>query len=269
MGKYFLYTIWYLNKNLFSKPARVVSLDNYITGTKDNPFVNDENFKFIKHDVREPFYLKDRVDYIIHAAGIASPVFYMKYPLETLEVATFGTKYMLEFAKSKKVKSFLFFSSSEVYGDPDPNFVPTPENYPGNVSCTGPRACYDESKRLGETLCTIYHSLYKLPAKIVRPFNVYGPGMKTNDYRVVPRFLTSALKKEPLPVHAGGNQTRTFCYISDAINIHIKKELTFFKSRMPIVDEVKDILQKRRVIKVLSIGDSSHERMALKMNQKM
>lgn len=222
LGKYFLYTFWYLNKNFFSTPCKIISLDNYITGTKTNPLLGEKNFVFIKHDVRKSFDTQDRVDYVIHAAGIASPVFYMKYPLETLEVATRGTQNMLEFAKKKRVDSFLFFSSSEIYGDPDPNFIPTPETYQGNVSCTGPRACYDESKRLGETLCMVYHRLYDLPVKIVRPFNIYGPGMKPDDYRVIPRFLTSALKKEYLPVHAQGNQTRTFCYISDAITALIK-----------------------------------------------
>lgn len=219
LGKYFLYTIWYLNKHFITSPCKVITVDNFITGTqeKDNPLLADNNFAFIKHDVRIPFAIDESVDFIIHAAGIAAPVSYMKYPLETLEVATQGTKNMLEFAREKKVASFLFFSSSEIYGDPDPNFVPTPETYPGNVSCIGPRACYDESKRLGETLCMIYNDLYKIPVKIVRPFNVYGPGMMVNDSRVVPRFLMSAIKKEPLPVHAGGNQTRTFCYITDAM----------------------------------------------------
>ena len=112
LGKYFLYTIWYLNNYVLSKPCRVISLDNYITGTEDNPLSNDKNITYLKHDVRNRFDTKVRVDYVIHAAGLASPVFYMKYPLETLEVATLGTKHMLEFAKEKRVESFLFFSSS-------------------------------------------------------------------------------------------------------------------------------------------------------------
>lgn len=218
LGKYFLLTFAYLNDNVFKERCHIISIDNFITGVKgSSEFTDREDFTFIQHDVRTALDIKSGVDYIIHAAGIASPVYYMKYPLETLEVATLGTKNLLELARRKSVKSFLFFSSSEIYGDPDPNFIPTPETYPGNVSCIGPRSCYDESKRLGETLCMIYHNLYSLSVKIVRPFNVYGPGMRTDDYRVIPRFLTSALKKEPLPVHAGGNQTRTFCYISDAI----------------------------------------------------
>lgn len=218
LGKYFLLTFAYLNDKVFKERCHVISIDNFITGTKgSNEFLDREDCTFIQHDVRTTLDIKSGVDYIIHAAGIASPVYYMKYPLETLEVATLGTKNLLELARAKSVKSFLFFSSSEIYGDPDPNFIPTPETYPGNVSCTGPRSCYDESKRLGETLCMIYHTLHSLSVKVVRPFNVYGPGMRADDYRVIPRFITNALKKEPLPVHAGGNQTRTFCYISDAI----------------------------------------------------
>lgn len=224
LGKYFLHTVGYLNKKVFSKNkhCRVISLDNLITGTKITEFLDDRDFIIIKHDVKIPFKTNIKVDYIIHAAGIASPVYYMKFPLETIEVATEGTKNMLEFAKKNKVRSFMFFSSSEIYGDPDPNFIPTPETYPGNVSCIGPRSCYDESKRLGETLCITYYKLHGVPIKILRPFNIFGPGMRSDDYRVIPRFLTSALKKEPLSVHAGGNQTRTFCYISDAMTGFLK-----------------------------------------------
>lgn len=219
LGSYIVATIHELNKKVFKKPCRVISIDNFITGKKRKIIeeIKDENFKFINADVTKPLQIKDKVDYIIHAAGIASPVYYQKYPLETIESAIFGAKNLLELAKAKRAKSFLYFSSSEIYGDPDPNFIPTPETYLGNVSSLGPRACYDESKRLGETLCMTYHSLYNIPVKIVRPFNVYGPGMAPDDYRVVPTFISRALKKEPLPVHDKGNQTRTFCYISDAI----------------------------------------------------
>jgi UDP-glucuronate decarboxylase len=124
---------------------------------------------------------------------------------------------MLEMAKSKKTKSIVFFSSSEIYGDPDPKYVPIKESYHGNVSSIGPRSCYDESKRLGETLCITYFDLYKLPIKIIRPFNVYGPGMKEDDYRVIPAFMASALRGKIIPVHSSGKQTRAYCYISDAI----------------------------------------------------
>jgi len=123
----------------------------------------------------------------------------------------------LELARKNKLKGFMFFSSSEIYGDPDPTAVPTPETYHGNVSSVGPRACYDESKRLTETICTIYHQQYGIPVKIVRPFNVFGPGMKHDDRRVVPMFTYQVLNGMTLPVHGDGHQTRTFCYITDAI----------------------------------------------------
>lgn len=142
----------------------------------------------------------------------------MKYPLETIESAVIGAKNLLEVARSNPVKGFLFFSSSEIYGDPDPQFIPTKETYTGRVSSIGPRACYDESKRLAETLCTVYFEQHHVPIKIVRPFNVYGPGMKHTDYRVIPNFIYSGLRGKNLPVHDKGIQTRTFCYITDAIN---------------------------------------------------
>jgi len=208
---------------LKNQPCKVIVMDNFITGSslsenlKENP-----NFEFIEHDVRKPIPENIKADFLIHAAGLASPYYYRKFPLETIEVAVNGTQNFLEFAKRIKAKSMLYFSSSEVYGDPDPNFIPTPETYWGNVSQIGPRACYDESKRLGETLCMTYYQLYNVPIKIVRPFNVYGPGMKVNDYRVIPTFMVKAVKGEHLPVHDRGNQTRTFCYITDAIQGFLK-----------------------------------------------
>jgi len=125
---------------------------------------------------------------------------------------------MLELAKEKKVKSFLFFSSSEIYGNPPPETLPTKETYLGNVSSIGPRSCYDESKRLGEALCMVFFRYFGSPIKIVRPFNVFGPGMQANDFRVIPRFIASIIYNQPIPVYAGGKQTRTFCYISDAVS---------------------------------------------------
>jgi len=224
LGSYFVATLLHLNKTRFKKPATITILDNYITGSKKNVVVDLDNdpeavqwVKFIEHDVRKPLPENLEADYVIHAAGLASPFYYRKFPIETIEVAVTGTKNFLEFAKNKKVKSVLYFSSSEIYGDPHPNYIPTPETYWGNVSATGPRACYDESKRLGETLCATYNQLYQVPVKVVRPFNVYGPGMKTNDYRVIPTFMVKAIRGENMPVHDKGNQTRTFCYITDAM----------------------------------------------------
>ncbi len=217
LGNYFLLTIDYLNKNVLSQPCRVMSVDNFITGSKYN-IEENENFIPIKHDITNPLKIEGDVDYIIHAAGIGSPKFYRIYKIETIDVGVLGTKNMLSLAKEKNCRSFMFFSSSEVYGDPDPRFVPTPETYNGNVSCTGPRSNYDESKRLGETLCIAYHEMHKVPVKMARPFNVYGPGMRQDDYRVIPNFVSNALAGNDLPVYGDGTQTRTFCYITDAVS---------------------------------------------------
>jgi len=216
LGNYFLLAIDYLNKNMLAEPCKVISVDNFITGLKYQ-MPEGQNFRSIKHDIVKPLKIDEKIDYIIHAAGIGSPKFYRIYKIETIDVGVLGTKNMLEMAMEKKVKSFMFFSSSEVYGDPDSRFVPTPETYNGNVSCTGPRSNYDESKRLGETLCVAYNEMHNIPVKMVRPFNVYGPGMREDDYRVIPNFVANAFKGNPLPVYGEGNQTRTFCYITDAM----------------------------------------------------
>ena len=201
---------------MLAKPLRIISVDNFITGVqyrrKEGP-----QFKTITQDIKNPLKVDEPVHFIIHAAGIASPKFYRQYKIETIDVATAGTKNMLELAREKKVKSMVVFSSSEVYGDPDPSFVPTPETYWGNVSCIGPRANYDESKRLGETMCVAYFETYKIPVKMIRPFNVFGPGMRLDDYRVIPNFAAAVLRNKPIQVYGTGNQTRTFCYITDAI----------------------------------------------------
>ncbi len=201
-----------------SRPIRMILLDNHITSDeKQVPRTASHHVRFIPQDVIQPFKVQEKVDYIIHAAGIASPYYYRKYPLETLEVATLGTKNMLMLARDHPLKGFLFFSSSEIYGDPDSKHVPTPESYRGNVASLGPRACYDESKRLGETLCMIFHEQYGVPTKMVRPFNVYGPGMKETDYRVLPNFASRIKSGKPIHIYGHGRQTRTFCYIADAI----------------------------------------------------
>lgn len=220
LGSYMNAVLYLLNKNVLKEKCKVISLDNYITGSRKNFIVDikDKNFTFLQHDVRLPLNINQKIDYIIHAAGLASPFYYKKYPLETIESAFLGAKNLLELSRINKIESFLFFSSSEIYGDPESSAVPTPETYAGRVSSVGPRACYDESKRLAETLCITYNQMYKIPIKIVRPFNVYGPGMRHTDYRVMPTFLYEGLRGKNLPVHDTGIQTRTFCYITDALS---------------------------------------------------
>ncbi len=224
LGSYINAILYLLNKKVLKRKCHVISLDNYITGFRKNFLVDikDKNFRFLQYDVRLPFTLNEKADFIIHAAGLASPYYYKKYPLETIESAILGAKNLLELARITRAESFLFFSSSEIYGDPDAKSVPTPETYAGHVSSIGPRACYDESKRLAETLSLTYHQLFNVPIKIIRPFNIYGPGMRHTDYRVIPTFLYYGLKGKNLPVHDKGNQTRTFCYVTDAMTAIFK-----------------------------------------------
>jgi nucleoside-diphosphate-sugar epimerase len=216
LGNYMVKFLRYMNEYVLETPCKAILLDNFVTGY-EKYIKSDENIKFIKHNVIEPFHTDEHIDYIIHAAGIASPVYYTRFPIETLDVGIIGTRNMLDLAKKKDVKAFMFTSSSEVYGDPDPAFVPTKEDYRGNVSILGPRAVYDESKRIGETMCEAFYNVYDIPTKCVRPFNVYGPGIRPDDYRVLPNFVEHALRREPLPVHGDGRNTRAYCYINDAI----------------------------------------------------
>lgn len=218
LGRYFLNVFRHLNRQVLERPCRVISVDNYITSVPQaQNETEDSHVRSLWADVTQPLPVREPIHYIIHAAGLASPVYYQKYPLETIESAVLGAKNLLELGRKHSLQSFLLFSSSEVYGDPDPRAVPTPETYCGNVSSVGPRACYDESKRLAETLSLVYYQQYGIPIRIVRPFNVYGPGMRADDHRVVPMFALAALNGDTLPVHGDGHQTRTFCYVTDAL----------------------------------------------------
>jgi UDP-glucuronate decarboxylase len=205
-----------LNQTVLSSPCQVVAVDNMITSTDDHRVDSNKNHLFFRHDIREPFDLDERVDYIIHCAGVASPYYYRQFPVETIEVATLGTKNTLEISRRDGAR-MLYFSSSEIYGDPPSDEVPTKEGYKGNVSCLGPRACYDESKRMGETMCHIYSEYFDTHATIVRPFNIYGPGMRQTDYRVLPNFASAIKAGRPLQIYANGRQTRTYCYLADAM----------------------------------------------------
>ena len=217
LGRYFTEVFKGLNESRLTKPLSVVSMDNLITaGQEGGQIPRIENFSFVEHDVTKDYDWRGGLDYVIHAAGIASPFYYRAYPLETLQVAISGTQKMLELANLHKAR-FTFFSSSEIYGDPDPKHVPMAESYRGNVSCQGPRACYDESKRVGETLTYIFHNLHGTHTNAIRPFNIFGPGMQETDYRVLPNFASRIKGGRPLQIYGTGHQTRTFCYITDAL----------------------------------------------------
>lgn len=216
---YFLDTVAYLNEHAWQFPCRMLCVDNLKSGLAQRiaHLLPRTNFRFIEHDISKPLTLEVSVDWIIHGASIASPTFYRRYPLETIDVNVGGTRNVLELVRQHRVRSLLYLSSSEIYGDPNPAFIPTSEEYRGNVSCTGPRACYDESKRLAETLCTTYHRLYGTPVKIVRPFNVYGPGQRLDDQRIIPDLMSAVLHRQSIALYSDGRATRAFCYISDAV----------------------------------------------------
>lgn len=226
LGYYLVQTILSWNKR--EQEARAIRLsvyDNYMRGVPSwlKKLEGDRNLTLVKHDMRGP-WPKDIEDfqYIIHAAGIASPIYYRRHPIETMDANINGLRILLDYCRSQResgrpVEGFLFYSSSEIYGDPNSGNIPTSETYRGNVSCTGPRACYDESKRYGETLCVNFARQYDLPIRIARPFNNYGPGLKITDGRVIPDFARDILAGRDIIMLSDGSPTRTFCYVADAI----------------------------------------------------
>ncbi len=195
---------------------KVICMDNLITGSLANisRLERNSDFKFIKHNVSEHIDLKDEVDLILHFASPASPIDYLMYPIPTLKVGSLGTHNTLGVAKAKKAK-YLLASTSEVYGDPKVN--PQPESYYGHVNCVGPRGVYDEAKRFAEAITMAYHKAHGLDTRIIRIFNTYGPFMRKNDGRVIPNFITQALKNEPITVYGKGLQTRSLCFVTDLI----------------------------------------------------
>jgi len=196
------------------KGYQVICMDNLITGKIENikHHLKNESFKFVKHNVSEYIDVKGRIDYIMHFASPASPIDYLKYPIQTLKVGSLGTHNALGLAMAKGAR-FLLASTSEVYGDPLIN--PQPESYWGNVNPIGPRGVYDEAKRFAEAITMAYHHYHKLDTKIVRIFNTYGPRMRINDGRAIPNFICQALRGESITIYGSGKQTRSFCYISD------------------------------------------------------
>ena len=206
----------HLTDLLIARGHKVIGIDNFVTGSVDNivHLGGNPNFKFIQQDVTEFIFLEGPVDYVWHFASPASPIDYLELPIQTLKVGSLGTHKALGLAKEKKAR-FLIASTSEIYGDPLVH--PQPEEYWGNVNTIGPRGCYDESKRFAEAITMAYHREHKVATRIVRIFNTYGPRMRINDGRVVPAFVSQALKNKPVTIFGNGSQTRSFCYVSDLI----------------------------------------------------
>ncbi len=225
LGHYLIQAALYYNDVSGKAPIHVTAFDNYMRGMPDwlKALEGRKDLTLRKHDVLHPLPADlPAQDYLIHAASIASPIFYRQYPIETMDANVDGLRLLLEYARKlaangTPMSGFLFYSTSEIYGDPTADNIPTPETYRGNVSCTGPRACYDESKRYGETLCVNFAKVHGVPVRMARPFNNYGPGLKITDGRVLPDFARDIFAGRDIVMLSDGSPTRTFCYIADAI----------------------------------------------------
>ena len=230
LGYLLLHVFEKIINNYSNDSPKVTIVDNFKRGKPSwlDRITLNNNVSLIEHDIAKTLPSDIyRFDYIIHAASIASPTYYRRYPLETIDVNVNGIRNLLEYSKKRTLNNdpilgLLFFSTSEIYGDPDPENIPTEETYRGLVSCTGPRACYDESKRLGETLCVNFVREFEIPVTIVRPFNNYGPGLNINDKRIIPDLANNIFNNKDLELFSDGKATRTFCYVSDAISGYIK-----------------------------------------------
>jgi len=225
LGYYLVQSVLYWNEKRAAAPIDLTVIENYKRGAPEWLLAlrTRKHFHLVEHDASKPLPPGlPHFQWIIHAAGIASPIYYRQFPLETMDVNIDGLRHLLEYAKGRQgsadpVRGFMFYSSSEIYGDPLPEAIPTPEDYRGNVSCTGPRACYDESKRYGETLCVNFARVHGLPITMARPFNNYGPGLKITDRRVIPDFARDVLSGKDIVMLSDGSPKRTFCYSADAI----------------------------------------------------
>ncbi|MBU4376410.1 MAG: SDR family oxidoreductase [Candidatus Omnitrophica bacterium] len=257
----------HLSTFLLERDFEIICMDNLITGVMGNisHLSKNKHFEFIEHDVTKYIDIKGNIDYVLHFASPASPVDYLKLPIQTLKVGSLGTHNALGVAKEKGAK-FLLASTSEIYGDPAVH--PQPESYWGNVNNVGPRGVYDESKRFAEAITMAYHRTHGLDTKIVRIFNTYGPRMRKVDGRAIPAFIEEALNNKPITVFGDGKQTRSFCYISDLVegvyrlmnssvntpvNIGSPEEMTILKLADVIIDLTKS--KSKIIFESLPIDD--------------
>jgi dTDP-glucose 4,6-dehydratase len=205
----------HLSEYLLAKGHRVICVDNLETASLKNiDHLRDDDFEFVNHDVTNPIDVEGPVDFVFHLAAIPSPIDYLRLPLLTLKIGSYGTHHALGLAKWKRAR-YLLASTSEVYGDPQ--IHPQPETYWGNVNPVGPRGVYDEAKRYSEALTMAYHRQQGVDTAIARIFNTYGPRMRPNDGRAIPTFVRQALETKPLTIFGDGSQTRSFCYIDDLV----------------------------------------------------
>ena len=244
----------------------VIVVDNLITGREENISAHSGNkqLQFLKKDVCEVSDIEGDIDLILHFASPASPFDYLKYPIETLRTASFGTYNMLELVKRKNAK-ILLASTSEVYGDPEVH--PQKEDYWGNVNPIGPRSVYDEGKRFAEAMTAAYHRKFGVKIGIVRIFNTYGERMRSGDGRVIPTFITEALKNKPLPIFGDGQQTRSFCYIEDMVQGIVKMAQTDCPMPVNLGNQTEyTVLELADIVKKLCSSTSEYEFLPLPEN---
>jgi dTDP-glucose 4,6-dehydratase len=241
---------------LLRKGHRVICVDNLDTGSLQNiEHIEDERFTFLMHDLTDPLFIEDSIDFVYHLASPASPIDYQRLPLHTLKVGSYGTHHMLGLAKLHRAR-FVLASTSEVYGDPQVH--PQPEDYWGHVNPIGPRGVYDEAKRYAEALTMAYHRQQGVDTGIVRTFNTYGPKMRPHDGRAIPTFLRQALQNKPLTVFGDGSQTRSFCYVDDQIRGYIA--LAESDVHMPInIGNPKEFTLLELAETVIEVAESESE----------
>ena len=231
LGYYLVQSVLHWNERRAASPKIDLTVyDNYVRGVPEwlEALRDRSHLELRRVNITEPLPADmGHFDYVIHAAGIASPIYYRANPLQCIDANIDGLRHLLDYAVTERdaghpLRGFLFYSSSEIYGDPPATAIPTPETHRGNVSCTGPRACYDESKRFGETLCVTYAKQEGVPVRMARPFNNYGPGLKITDGRVIPDFAKDLLAGRDIVMLSDGSPKRTFCYATDAITGYFK-----------------------------------------------
>ena len=261
LGQYHLAFFYEFGEKLNIK--KVIGIDNFMLGK--SPFITEIEKNIQLFDIKQmdicsldttDFLSKYDVDYVVHMASIASPTYYRKHPIETLDSNVWGLRNLLDIFSKKNIKGFLFYSSSEIYGNPlGEENIPTNESYWGNVSPIGPRACYDEAKRFGETLCYYYEKLYSMPVSVVRLFNIYGPGMNLNDRRAPADFANSIISNRDIEIYSDGTTTRSFCYVADSVVGELKALLSPYNGAFNIGLNEKETTIRELAETFIDVGE--------------
>lgn len=264
LGSYLVDTVAYLNDFYLKKPCKVLGLTRSPINKNGRlgHLLNRKDIHLIQHNVVKPLRIKKPVHFVIHAAGKSAPKLFQADPIGTIDVNILGLRWLLELACKDPVESFMFFSSADVYGEPSPENIPTPEEYNGSVFLTSLRACYSESKRCGEVLCLSFYRERKVPVKIVRPFIIYGPGLSPSDPKVMADFIRSVMHGKPITMLGDGKSTRAYCYISDAT-------VAFWKILLSDKNgEIYNVGSNREEISIKEMAEIMHEIVGIKESPK-